>query len=91
MKNFTFDGKDVSNWVIPILQKWVNYMYHKLHKGKNPTGSSLILSMIPKDYCTMVILHREGRKKFGFSSKPNHGVIVNAKSMLLCQNGSKMH
>ena len=39
----------------------------------------------------MVILVWEGRKKFGFSSKPNYGVIVNAKSMLLCQNGTKMH
>ena len=34
-------------------------------------------------HCTMVILNREGRKKFGFSFKPNHGVIVNAKKYVL--------
>ena len=32
---------------------------------------------------TMFILHWEGRKKFGFSFKPNHGVIVNAKKYVL--------
>ena len=38
----------------------------------------------------MVILIREGRKKFGYSSKPNSGGIVNAKNRIPCQNGIKM-
>ena len=38
----------------------------------------------------MVILVREGRKKFGYPSKPNCGSIVNTKSMFPCQKWYKM-
>ena len=38
----------------------------------------------------MVILIREGRKKFGYSSKPNADGIINAKNRLPAQNGIKM-
>ena len=40
--------------------------------------------------CTMVILVREGRKKFGYSSKSNSGGIINAKNRFPAQNGIKM-
>ena len=43
-----------------------------------------------KDNCTMVILVREGRKKFGYPAKSNYGVIFNAKSMFPCQNSTKI-
>ena len=38
----------------------------------------------------MVILIREGRKKFGYSSKSNFGGVINAKNRFLAQNGIKM-
>ena len=39
------------------------------------------------DSATMVILHREGRKKFEFSSKPDYGGIVSVENRFPCQNG----
>ena len=38
----------------------------------------------------MVILVWEGRKKFVYPSKPNYGVITDTKSLLPCQNGTRM-
>ena len=38
----------------------------------------------------MVMLIREGRKKFGDSSKPYFDGIVNAKNRIPYQNGIKM-
>ena len=40
--------------------------------GQNFAMSARLLNL----HYTMVILHKEGRKKFGFSSKPTYGVIV---------------
>ena len=34
--------------------------------------------------------NKQTSKKFGYSSKPNFGVIVNAKNRFPCQNGIKM-
>ena len=38
----------------------------------------------------MVILVWKGRKKFGYPSKPNYGIITDTESMCPCQNGTKM-
>ena len=40
-------------------------------------------------HCTMVILVWEGRKKFGFPSKPNYGVITDTKRKFRYQNDTK--
>ena len=55
-------------------------------------GYSILLALLSYqlNHCTMVIIIREGRKKFGYSSKPNSGGIINAKNRFLAQNGIKM-
>ena len=45
--------------------------------------SEIISQKNENDHFTMVMLHREGRKKFGLSSKPNCSVTVNAKKGFL--------
>ena len=39
----------------------------------------------------MVILVWEGRKKFGYPSKPNYGDITDTKIVFPCQNCTIMH
>ena len=51
-----------------------------------------VQSLITEQGTMVILIGRppEGRKKFGCSSKPNCGGVVNAKNRIPCQNGIKM-